>query len=308
MKIISWILFLSLFFASTGETSIVFAENSEYYSTKSLRNDYRIADVVAYVNVKEKILADHTNGADCDNNKGIGYCSYRLVAELLELYKGEVKSKVIEFYAGCDATYPKKNFLGEKVIFLILNESEEGKPGSLGSLENSSRTIQHDLLQKMRTIVTPTDLIDENDESHPYSNVSVRENFNEADVVVLADVVTFSKYTDEPGGEPFILTARVKEIFKGNLTNGQIIHYKDDLLYRPMRKSDLGLQVLYLRSVKPSPEYKEIEKRDNGKLVESVQQTNPKQISFERLNYTEGSLVYNILEKLRSMHDESQTK
>lgn len=292
----------------TTDTKIVITDDSGVYSLRSLRNDYKLADVVAYIDIKAKKLINHTEGADCDNDNGAGYCAYRLSGEIKEIYKGKGNSKTIEFVATSDADYPKKYFLGEKVVFLIRSEEGNGNKSELGTLENSTRSIRHNVIEKLRSIKNPSGPIDETDETDPYSKISIEKNYNTSDVVILADVISFTPYKDELGFEPFIVTARVKEVFKGSLKSGQTIRYTEDLLYRPLRAEDLGVEVIYLKLSTTPTKYVQIDtgtkKGDKPKRTERY--TNPDNIPFEKIEYTEGHLIHGILEKLRAIRSKKQ--
>lgn len=125
-----------------------------FYAAKILESDYRQADVVAYVNVKERKLVDSigTGKADCENDKGTGYCLYLLKAELKEIYKGKSSTTEIEFYTSPDADYPKEKLMGERVVFLNRGTSGDKKKKQLHTIENSTRWIEHEVLEKMRKI------------------------------------------------------------------------------------------------------------------------------------------------------------
>lgn len=119
---------------------------------KTLKYDYKHAAVVAYVDVKERTLVDSIGSDDCENDKGNGYCLYRLKGELKELYRGKIRAREIEFYESPDADYPKKYLLGEKIIFLNWGKKKPEKKKELFALENSTRSIEHDALRRMRKI------------------------------------------------------------------------------------------------------------------------------------------------------------
>jgi hypothetical protein len=142
--------------APRQEPKIEFPEPSEsdFYKSPSLRADFKEVDVVAYVDIKERKLADYIGSGDCETDKGTGYCLYRLKAEVKEVYKGKITEKTIEFYTSPDMDYPKKHLLGERVVFLNWREMEIGekKEKSLSAMENSTRWIENDVLKKMRKI------------------------------------------------------------------------------------------------------------------------------------------------------------
>lgn len=261
------------------------SEIGDLYTPKWLRNDMRVSDVVAYVNVKEvKYSGRSDTDTDCENNQGGGYCSYLLTAEVKEVFKGKVETKPFVFYSSADASYPKKYFLGEQIVFLLGGEEGKNKKRDLETLENSSRSIEYNVLEKMRNILNPDSPIAENDEREPYSIKYIKTNFEEADAVVYADVVSFKSDAGGFGNGSAILKATVKEVFKGNQTAGQTFEYKDDLLYRSMREEDLGEQVIYLKK-----------EEENGKAV------------FKKIEYTEGWIQHDILEKLREIAKEKSS-
>jgi hypothetical protein len=259
-------------------------DDSDQYSYKWLCLDMRMVDVVAYINVKEvKYSGRDSESTDCENNKGGGYCFYNLIAEVKEIYKGKIENKSIELSASADATYSPKYFLGEQVVFLDWSEGEDKKKYLVTNLENSSREIKHNVLEKLRNILNPNSLIDDTDEKNPYSLKYISKNFQEADVVIYTDVLSLEpdKYCEGFCSEPFILKAKIKEVFKGKLNIEQTFEYRDDLLHRPMREEDLGEQILYLKK-----------KVENGKIY------------YEKVEYTEGWIQHNILEKLRKIAKE----
>lgn len=265
-------------------------ENSEIddaYTPKWLRLDMRMVDVVAYINVKEaKYSGSSDDNTDCKTGKNGGYCFYRLLAEVKEVFKGRIETKTFEFSQSADAGYPAKNFLGEQVVFLSWYEADDKKKHLGESLENSRRRIKHDVLEKLRNILNPNAPIDDNDERETYSVKYIRKNFQEADAVVYVDVLSFKPDESCDGfcSQPFILKAKTKEVFKGEIKAEQTFEYKDDLLHRPTREEDLGEQILYLER-----------KEENGKVF------------YEKVKYTEGWIEHDILEKLRKVTREQST-
>lgn len=273
---------------ATSETPI--EDNSELddaYTPKWLRLDMRMVDVVAYINVtKVKYSGRSDDRTNCKTGKGGGYCFYDLTAEVKEVFKGKIETKTFELSASADAGYPTKYFLGEKVVFLTWSEGDDNKKYLVEQLENSSRLIKHDVLEKMRNIINPNSPIDDNDESEPYALKYIRKNFQEADAVIYADVLSFEpdEFCDGFCDKPFVLKAKIKEVFKGALKAEQTFEYKDDLLHRAIREEDLGKQILYLRK-----------KEEKGKVF------------YERVKYTEGWIQHDILEKLRKIATENSS-
>lgn len=277
---------LAAFQTAPGQTENVApnnqAEEDDAWLRSNFRSDLRTADVAAYVNVKEIKPAGRSDaGTDCENNSRGGYCSYLLIAEIKELFKGDVKTKTLEFYTGTESGYPQKGLLGEKIVFLVWNENEKDRTKSLGTIENSSFPVKDRVLEIIRKIVDPQAEVDDLDESNPYSLKAIRESFAEADAVVYADVVSFRPDTEDSGSFAHLLKAKVKESFKGKLIDGQEIEYREDLLYRPIRDGDLGEQILYLKKTE----------RD-GKVF------------YERMGRPESLIRHNILEKLRKVSAE----
>jgi hypothetical protein len=134
------------------KTVVSDSSESEFYKSSLLRSDFKEVDVVAYVDVKERKLEDFIGGGDCETDKGAGYCLYRLKAEVKEVFKGQIGEKTVEFYMSPDMDYPKKYLMGERVVFLKWNASDANKNKSLGAIENSTRSIKYDVLEKMRKI------------------------------------------------------------------------------------------------------------------------------------------------------------
>jgi hypothetical protein len=269
------------------------SESDDQYTRDGLRPDIRIADVVAYVDVKEaKNTGRDVEATDCENKGGPGgYCFYELTAEVKEVFKGKVETKSLEFGASADSSYEKENFLGERVVFLISTDDQD-KEGSLLQMENSSRSIEHNVLEKIRAILDPNSPIDENDQREPYSRTYISQNFKGADVVIYANVLSFKSNKSKNFDDDLVtLKAGVKEVFKGSLEAGQTfeykvvpLHQKDVSMARRMRREDLGEQILYLRKYE-----------ENGKVI------------YVKIEETEGRIEHNILEKLRKIAKEAPT-
>jgi hypothetical protein len=131
---------------------VIETDASQFYEMKMLKSDYKQVAVVAYVDIKERVLVDSIGSGDCESDKGAGYCLYRLKVEVKEIYKGKIMGKTLEFYTSPDADYPKKYLMGEKVVFLEWSEENANKERRLGTMENSTRSIEYDILKKMRKI------------------------------------------------------------------------------------------------------------------------------------------------------------
>jgi hypothetical protein len=153
-------------------------ENYADEEKKWLRNDLKTADVVAFVNVTEFSISDSIGGGNCETNVGGGYCLYLLKAQIKESFKGKIETKSLEFYTSAETEYPKKNLLGEKIVFLVRGENDK-----LGSIENSSRGTE--ILETMRKIADLKTPVDDADETDPYSLKSLQNDFAVADAVIL---------------------------------------------------------------------------------------------------------------------------
>ncbi len=136
-----------------GSDAAKIGDDGGFYRVSFLRSDFAQVDVVVYVDVKSRELVDQLGGGGCADDKGPGYCLYRLRGEVKEVYKGKVETGAFEFYTVTDASYkPKDRLLGEKVVFLNWSDNYPDKKMSLGTLENSTRDVEHDVLAKMRRI------------------------------------------------------------------------------------------------------------------------------------------------------------
>ena len=241
---------------------------------KSLRSDLKVSDVVAYVNIKQTKNVDRLGGGNCETNVGSGYCLYLLTAEIKEFFKGKTAAKTLEFYISTETSYPKKNLLGEKIVFLVWNENAKMK--HLSAIENSSRSVK--LLAEMRKIADVKTPVNETDESDPYSLASIRKDFESADAVIYADVKSFREDAEDLSYQEFVLQAEAVEVLKGSFKTGEKIEYLDDLTYRAFNQSDLGKQVIFLER-----------KREGGKTF------------YTRIKNTADFERNNLLEKLRKI-------
>lgn len=285
----------------TQKPQNVIADDSDQYSMNWLRNDLRIADIVVYVDIKQKKLVDYTEGADCDNDRGTGYCAYRLTADVKEVFKGVLQIKQMEFIETSDAAYPKKYFMGERLVFLAWSEPDQGKTKELVALENSTRSVDHRVLEKMRVVVNPLSAIDENDLREPYSKPAIQKSFADAQEVAYVDVTSFRADRDDVMGRGSIMTAVVREVFRGgSLKVGQTINYREDLVHRKHRKEDLGGQVIYLTI--PNDNRFKRWKVDKVTGKESFEEDIvEKGVVFVNEQHTEAFIKHNILEKLRQI-------
>lgn len=267
---------------STSESKVFVLTDDEinsmeeqFTSVGDLSHDLKRADVVAHVDVKKVRVVDSI-GADCEKNTGTGECLYVLTAEVKEVFKGTINTSPMEFFESADAGYPRRYFLGPHVVFLSKGRPDQGEV-RYGAMENSSRSIKYNVLEKLRRIIDPASPADENDASDPYSTASLTKLYSEADAVVFVNV-TNSKSLGDFHETSFSLTATVTEVFKGGLASGQTIKFEDGLLYRPILAEDMGPQVLFLmREVKDST------------------------LIYDKIDYTLGEIKHGILDKLRKI-------
>lgn len=270
--------------AQANETSAA----NEFYSSAYLRHDLKSSDVAAYVEVKEVKLAGRAGDADCENNTGNGYCSHLLTADVKQVFKGKIAAKTLEFFTGTEAGYPKKNLLGERIVFLVWEKNDQKQTPSLATIENSTRGAE--AVEAMRRVVNPQSPINEADENEPYSRISIEKEFADADIVIFADVTSFTPKKEEATFERSVLQGIVKEVFKGKLKAGQKFTFEQDLLYRPIREEDLGAQVIFLtkKIIGGEPVY------ERGKLV------------YDRTNIAVSDIRHDVLEKLRAAAKKSK--
>lgn len=135
------------------KSKIAESNDSQFYSGKFLKSDLNQVAAVVYVNVLSRELADKLGEGDCEEGKGAGYCLYRLKAEVKEVFKGKIETKVFEFYTVTDLDYANKDLLlGEKVVFLNQSDNYPDKKMSFGTLENSTRSIKYNVLAKLRKV------------------------------------------------------------------------------------------------------------------------------------------------------------
>lgn len=283
------------------------SDDSDLYSMKWLRHDLRLSDVVAYVDVKEKKLIDRTEGTDCDNDKGTGYCAYLLEATVKEVFKGEITAKQFEFVTTPDADYPKRYLLGEQVVFVTMGERVDGREARLVTLENSTRRIEQKVIEKLRNVRNPLSTINETDEKEPYSLVAIRKSFEEADAVAYVNVIGFRANKDETGETSEIIEAVVREVFKGKLKPRQRIEYREDFLYRQHRAEDLGEQIVYLTRSNPGLYGYKFMAVDpvTGKGIMKEHVDLERAVLYENEEYTEAFIIHNILEKVRGISKEA---
>ena len=108
-----------------------------------LRSDYRSVRVVAHVRIRESEIV----------NRIPGYDNWKIVAEVIEPFKGKFrKGEVIEYFHGAEAPSKKEFFAGEKIVFLLAEYDKEKKALRYSVLENSTLAPAPNRLKKLRLI------------------------------------------------------------------------------------------------------------------------------------------------------------
>lgn len=154
LKILPFVFLLAFCLFSVQNTFAQTPEVPAFFQAEMLKGDFKQAAVVVYVDVKSRELADKMGGGDCEQNKGGGMCLYLLKGEIKEVFKGKVSRKNFQFYTTTDSDYqPKDNLLGEKIVFLNWGKNYPNKKMSLGTIENSTRSNEYQVVGKMRRIV-----------------------------------------------------------------------------------------------------------------------------------------------------------
>ena len=112
-------------------------------SLKYLRSDYQSVRVVAHVRIREAEIV----------NRIPGYDNWKIVAEVIEPFKGKFrKGQVIEYFHGAEAPSKKEFFTGEKLVFLLGEYDKQKKALRYSVLENSTLAPSPNRLKKLRMI------------------------------------------------------------------------------------------------------------------------------------------------------------
>src|SRR5436189_6462667 len=94
-----------------------------------LRSDYKSVSVVAHIRIREAAIV----------NRIPGYDNWRIVAEVIEPFKGKFrKGATIEYFHGAETGIPQQFFAGEKLVFLLAEKDRETKALKYSVLENST--------------------------------------------------------------------------------------------------------------------------------------------------------------------------
>jgi hypothetical protein len=114
-------------------------------SLNYLRSDYNSVRIVAHVRISKFEIV----------NTIPGYDNWKIVAEVIEPFKGQIrKGTVIEYFHGAEAPSKKEFFTGEKLVFLLGEYDRTKKSWRYSVLENSTLAPTADRVRKLRRIKT----------------------------------------------------------------------------------------------------------------------------------------------------------
>ena len=117
--------------------------DDEWPPLNYLRSDYKSVKVVAHVRIRESVIV----------NKIPGYDNWKIVAEVIDSFKGKFrKGQVVEYFHGAEAPSKREFFTGEKIVFLLAEYDKEKKALRYSVLENSTLAPTADRLNKLRII------------------------------------------------------------------------------------------------------------------------------------------------------------
>lgn len=132
-----------IFFMLLLPMSVAAQSDDTWPSLSYLRSDYQSVAIVAHVRIRESEIA----------NRIPGYDNWRIVAEVIEAFKGKVrKGSVIEYFHGAEVPSKKEFFTGEKIVFLLAEYDKAQKAWRYSVLENSTLAPGPNRLRKLRLI------------------------------------------------------------------------------------------------------------------------------------------------------------
>lgn len=117
-------------------------DDDNWPSLSYLRSDYKTVSVVAHVRVQKAEITSRI----------VGYENWSIRAEVIEPFKGKFKKgDVIDFVHGAEAGFKQELFMGEKIVFLLVQRDQDRKP-YYAVLENSTLPHTEDRVRKLRSI------------------------------------------------------------------------------------------------------------------------------------------------------------
>jgi hypothetical protein len=117
-------------------------KTNHWPSLSYLRGDYKAVSVVAHIRIKEAEITGRIGG----------YENWKIVAEVLEPFKGRFKKgDVFEYFHGAEAGFKQEYFTGEKIVFLLAEPDADRKP-RYTVLENTTLAHTPDRINKLRLI------------------------------------------------------------------------------------------------------------------------------------------------------------
>jgi hypothetical protein len=112
-------------------------------SLKYLKSDYQSVRVVAHVRIREAEIV----------NRIPGYDDWKILAEVIEPFKGKFrKGDIIEYFHGAEAPSKREFFSGEKIVFLLGEYDKEKKSMRYSVLENSTLGPTQNRVKQLRLI------------------------------------------------------------------------------------------------------------------------------------------------------------
>jgi hypothetical protein len=123
------------------------SSENEYYSYDYLKNDYVQVAIVAFVDVKD-VKAVGSMGS-----KEAGYVRYLIRGQVIEPFKGDIKSnQTIKYYTVAERGYDPQGLGGKRIVFLNSLFDKQKAAWFFNELENSARPASKAIIKKMRRI------------------------------------------------------------------------------------------------------------------------------------------------------------